>query len=204
MKLKTILSILAVSVAAINAEADMADYNVVPLPLSIEVDGSQKPFVLGSDTKILTEKKLDREGDFLRSYISCLPKAGAKGTVELKTGLKSDNPEAYRITVTPKRITVEGASDAGVFYGVQTLRKSLPADITEAVMMPAGTVSDSPRFAYRGAHLDVVRHFFDADEVKTFIDMLALHNINKFHWHLTDDQGWRIEIKKYPRLTEVG
>ncbi len=204
MKLKTILSILAVSVAAINAEADMADYNVVPLPLSVEVDGSQKPFVLGSDTKILTEKKLDREGDFLRSYISFLPKAGVKGTVELKTGLKSDNPEAYRITVTPKRITVEGASDAGVFYGVQTLRKSLPADITEAVMMPAGTVSDSPRFAYRGAHLDVVRHFFDADEVKTFIDMLALHNINKFHWHLTDDQGWRIEIKKYPRLTEVG
>ena len=204
MKLKTILSILAVSVAAINAEADMADYTVVPLPLSVEVDGSQKPFVLGSDTKILTEKKLDREGDFLRSYISFLPKAGVKGTVELKTGLKSDNPEAYRITVTPKRITVEGASDAGVFYGVQTLRKSLPADITEAVMMPAGTVSDSPRFAYRGAHLDVVRHFFDADEVKTFIDMLALHNINKFHWHLTDDQGWRIEIKKYPRLTEVG
>ncbi len=203
--MKLSAAILAVILAAsVDVQAAKADYNVVPLPQSVAVDNSQKPFLLGSDTRVITTKALDREGDFLRSCISRLPKAGAKGTVELKTGLKSDNPEAYRITVTPKRIIVEGASAPGVFYGVQTLRKSFPVDISQPVEMPAGEVADAPRFAYRGAHLDVVRHFFNADEVKTFIDMLALHNINKFHWHLTDDQGWRIEIKKYPRLTEVG
>lgn len=202
MKKTVILFALLASAASVSAAE--ADYNVVPLPQSVTVDAAQKPFALGSDTRVVTTKALDREGDFLREYISQLPKAGAKGTIELKQGLLSDNPEAYRITVTPKKITIEGASAAGVFYGVQTLRKSLPADLSAPVEMPAGEVNDAPRFAYRGAHLDVVRHFFNADEVKTFIDMLALHNINKFHWHLTDDQGWRIEIKKYPRLTEIG
>lgn len=186
------------------ASAEKADYNVVPRPTSVVTDMSRAPFVLGSDTRVITAKALDREGDFLRSYIAPLPAVGGNGVIELKTGLKSDNPEAYRITVTPKRITVEGTSAAGVFYGVQTLRKSLPTDLSSPVEMPVGTVSDAPRFAYRGALLDVVRHFFDRDEVKTFIDMLALHNINTFHWHLTDDQGWRVEIKKYPRLTEIG
>lgn len=186
------------------AAADTADYHVVPLPQTVTVEESHRPFVLGSDTRVITTKALDREGDFLREYISQLPAAGTKGTIELKQNLLSDNPEAYRITVTPKKITVEGASAAGVFYGVQTLRKSLPADLSAPVEMPAATIDDAPRFGYRGAHLDVVRHFFSTDEVKTFIDMLALHNINRFHWHLTDDQGWRIEIRKYPRLTEVG
>lgn len=196
--------VIAIMVASTNLSAAEADYNVVPMPLSVTVDAAQQPFVLGSDTRVVTTKALDREGDFLREYISALPKAGAKGVISLDSKLKSDNPEAYTITVTPGKITVSGASAAGVFYGLQTLRKSLPANLDEPVEMPAAVVSDAPRFAYRGAHLDVVRHFFDADQVKTFIDMLALHNINKFHWHLTDDQGWRIEIKKYPRLTEVG
>ena len=196
--------VIAIMVASTNLSAAEADYNVVPMPLSVTVDAAQQPFVLGSDTRVVTTKALDREGDFLREYISALPKAGAKGVISLDTKLKSDNPEAYTITLTPGKITVSGASAAGVFYGLQTLRKSLPANLDEPVEMPAAVVSDAPRFAYRGAHLDVVRHFFDADQVKTFIDMLALHNINKFHWHLTDDQGWRIEIKKYPRLTEVG
>lgn len=204
MNFRNIPAAIAIMAASANLSAYEADYNVVPQPLSVTVDEAQKPFVLGSDTRVVTTKALDREGDFLREYIARLPKAGAKGTIELKQGLRSDNPEAYRITVTPKKITVEGASAAGVFYGVQTLRKSLPADISVPVGMPAGQVFDYPRFSYRGAHLDVVRHFFNTGEVKTFIDMLALHNINKFHWHLTDDQGWRIEIRKYPRLTEVG
>ena len=164
--MKLSAAILAVILAAsVDVQAAKADYNVVPLPQSVAVDNSQKPFLLGSDTRVITTKALDREGDFLRSCISRLPKAGAKGTVELKTGLKSDNPEAYRITVTPKRIIVEGASAPGVFYGVQTLRKSFPVDISQPVEMPAGEVADAPRFAYRGAHLDVVRHFFNADEV---------------------------------------
>lgn len=195
----------AILTAGLNVNGAIADYRVVPLPQSINLSPETSDcFVLGNDTKITTPKALKSEGEFLRTYISALPAAGKKGEVELKLGLRSDNPEAYRITVTPKKILVEGASAAGVFYGLQTLRKSWPVDISEPVEMPVGVISDSPRFSYRGAHLDVVRHFFDVNEVKTFIDMMALHNINKFHWHLTDDQGWRIEIKKYPRLTEVG
>ena len=195
----------AILTAGLNVNGAIADYRVVPLPQSINLSPETSDcFVLGNDTKITTPKALNSEGEFLRTYISALPSAGKKGEVELKLGLRSDNPEAYRITVTPKKILVEGASAAGVFYGLQTLRKSWPGDISEPVEMPVGVISDSPRFSYRGAHLDVVRHFFDVNEVKTFIDMMALHNINKFHWHLTDDQGWRIEIKKYPRLTEVG
>lgn len=203
MKLRLLfLSLCSAAVAA--ASAATADLRVIPLPLEVTVDSAARPFVLGSDTKVVTTKALDREGDFLRSYLSDLPVAGSKGVIELKTGLRADNPEAYRIKIDSRRITVEGASAAGVFYGVQTLRKSLPVDLSQPVDVPAGEVSDAPRFGYRGAHLDVVRHFFDVNEVKTFIDMLALHNINRFHWHLTDDQGWRVEITKYPRLTEVG
>lgn len=195
----------AIFVTGISASAAVADYRVVPLPESVKLAAeASSRFILGGDTKVVTSKALEREGDFLRSYLAALPAARGKGVIELTTGLKSDNPEAYRIAVEPKKILVEGASAAGVFYGLQTLRKSLPTDISQPVEMPAGEIYDAPRFSYRGAHLDVVRHFFDVDEVKTFIDMLALHNMNIFHWHLTDDQGWRIEIKKYPRLTEVG
>ncbi|MDE6715047.1 MAG: family 20 glycosylhydrolase, partial [Muribaculaceae bacterium] len=115
----------------------------------------------------------------------------------------SNSPEGYRLTVTPEYVEINGASAAGTFYGIQTLRKSLPVDANEAALKPV-TITDYPRFPYRGAHLDVCRHFFPVDSVKRFIDMLALHNINTFHWHLTDDQGWRIEIKKYPKLMEIG
>ena len=101
-------------------------------------------------------------------------------------------------------MTITGSSAAGVFYGIQTLRKSLPVAKDAQVVLPPVRVNDAPRFAYRGMMLDVCRHFFSLDSVKRYIDMLALHNINRFHWHLTDDQGWRIEIKKYPQLTQIG
>ena len=100
---------------------------------------------------------------------------------------------------------IAGGTPQGVFYGIQTVRKSLPilATATE-VTLPATVITDAPRFGYRGMHLDCARHFFTVDFIKEYIDLLALHNMNRFHWHLTDDQGWRIEIKKYPRLTQVG
>ena len=99
---------------------------------------------------------------------------------------------------------MKGATEAGVFYGIQTLRKSLPVAVGANISLPAVDIKDAPRFAYRGAHFDTSRHFFTVDEVKTYIDMLALHNMNRMHWHFTEDQGWRIEIKKYPKLTEIG
>ena len=114
------------------------------------------------------------------------------------------NPEGYRLLVSENGIEIAGASNAGIFYGVQTLRKSIPA-VAEGmdIELPAASINDYPRFPYRGMHLDVSRHFFPVDSVKKFIDILALHNMNRFHWHLTDDQGWRIEIKKYPELTQI-
>lgn len=108
-------------------------------------------------------------------------------------------PEGYVLDVTRRRISVKGGSPAGVFYGLQTVKQLLKDG-----KVPAVKIEDAPHFTYRGTHLDVARHFYTVDQVKTYIDIIALHKMNRFHWHLTDDQGWRIEIKKHPRLTEVG
>ncbi|MGL5958538.1 MAG: beta-N-acetylhexosaminidase [Phocaeicola sp.] len=114
--------------------------------------------------------------------------------------------EEYILRVTPERIVVRAAAKAGAFHAVQSLLQLFPIgeEVGEMIDLPCVVIEDAPRFGYRGAHLDVSRHFFRVAEVKTFIDMLAMHKLNYFHWHLTDDQGWRIEIKRYPRLTEVG
>jgi hexosaminidase len=120
-------------------------------------------------------------------------------------------PEGYRLSVTPSVITITSAAPAGAFYAAQSLRQLLPSEIFRDApiagmkwTIPAVTILDRPRFAWRGMHLDVSRHFMPKEFVKKYIDLLALHKMNSFHWHLTDDQGWRIEIKKYPRLTSVG
>lgn len=119
--------------------------------------------------------------------------------------------EAYRIDVKKNGVTVKASSLNGFIYALQTLRQMLPVEIyghkTAADRdwsLPCLSINDAPRFAYRGMHLDVSRHFFSTDEVKKYIDMMSIHKMNTLHWHLTDDQGWRIEIRKYPRLTEVG
>lgn len=125
--------------------------------------------------------------------------ASPKGNINLAID-PSMEKEAYVLKIRGRGVSITGGSSAGVFYGIQTLRKCLAS----APELPAAEITDRPEFSYRGAHLDVCRHFFSVDEVKTYIDMMALHNMNKLHWHITEDQGWRMEIKKYPRLTEVG
>lgn len=122
---------------------------------------------------------------------------------------KTLGEEAYTIEVTKKGITVCSSTDAGKFYAMQTIQQMIPAgavsvDKAKYAVIPCCAIKDAPAFAYRGTHLDCSRHFFTAEEVKTYIDILAMHKINRFHWHITDDQGWRIEIRKYPQLTEVG
>ena len=119
--------------------------------------------------------------------------------------------EGYRLTVTPSCVTARAAQPAGLFYAAQSLRQLLPPEIFSSApvkgvawTMPCVEIEDVPRFGWRGAMLDVSRHFMPTEFVLRFIDLLALHKLNVFHWHLTEDQGWRIEIKKYPRLTEVG
>ena len=193
-----------------------ADYEVVPLPQSIQMQKGE-PFVLNGDVRILAAEGLQREAEFLQQYLAEMTgiklqmaqkKEKKVKYVELTVTPKVTAPEGYVLTVTPKGITIAGGSAAGVFYGIQTLRKSISFGIagTEApaVTLPAAIVTDAPRFGYRGMMLDCSRHFWSIDFVKKFIDLIALHNMNTFHWHLTDDQGWRIEIKKYPKLTTIG
>ena len=120
--------------------------------------------------------------------------------IELSISPKISGKEGYVLTIGQKGITIQGGSAAGVFYGIQTLRKA----VMEGTTMPAVTITDAPRFGYRGMMLDCSRHFWSIDFIKKFIDLIALHNMNTFHWHLSDDQGWRIEIKRYPKLTEIG
>lgn len=119
--------------------------------------------------------------------------------------------EAYRLTVGNRAVTVDASSLNGVIYAIQTIKQMLPAEIFGKVTasdadwtMQCCTINDAPRFGYRGAHLDEGRHFFGTEEVKRYLDVLEMHKINTFHWHLTEDQGWRVEIKKYPKLTEIG
>lgn len=189
-----------------------ADYDVVPAPSAVVLADSGE-FVLGKDTKIVNiSGRVSADNvDLLRQYIrertgfeleSASEPCG--NAIVLDNALASDNPEEYVITVDRNGIKIDGASDAGLFYGIMTLRKSIPAASAGEVAFPYGQVIDAPRFPYRGAMFDVCRYFFGVDDVKRFIDILALHNINRFHWHLNDDQGWRIEIKSRPELAAKG
>ena len=131
------------------------------------------------------------------------PPAGSV-TLLLRRGEPRAHPEQYVLEVTPHAVLVSAPTHAGLFYGLQTLRQLLPTGDELPRALSAVRIEDTPRFAYRGMHLDVGRHFFPVAFVKRYIDLMAMYKMNTFHWHLTEDQGWRIEIKKYPRLAEVG
>ena len=214
----TIIGILALSLSSCKTEpTETADYQVVPLPKEIKLT-DEKPFVLDKNTVISypeSQQELQKEANFLADYfedilgfrlkVKCSDKE-VKNSINL--GLNPDefdNIEAYQIIVNDIFIKITSSNTSGVFYGIQTLRKSLPiGKKISKITFPAAVINDSPRFAYRGMHLDVSRHFFPIDSVKVYIDAMAMHNLNRFHIHITDDQGWRIEIKKYPKLTEIG
>ena len=133
-------------------------------------------------------------------------------TVTHKTGAEALAPEGYTLKVTSTGVTIGATTATGCYYAFQTLKKLLPPHVMAGVpdakvasyALPVVDIADEPRFAYRGFMLDVSRHFFELDELKRMIDVMAYYKMNRFHWHLTDDQGWRIEIKKYPKLTSVG
>lgn len=208
---------LALACTSCNKEQE-ANYQVIPLPQEVSLT-QEKPFWLDGDVLIAYPENnalLQRNAKFLSEYIrqstDYAPKtkaiaAGEQVTNAITLGLDPGiaNKEGYVLTTTPEGISINGQTENGVFYGIQTLRKSIPAEAKGAtILIPAGEIKDEPRFPYRGMHLDVGRHFFPIEFIKKYIDLLALHNMNTFHWHLTEDQGWRIEIKKYPKLTEIG
>lgn len=190
------------------------NYQVIPLPQEINPN-NQTSFTLTASAAISYPKgntRLENVANLLAGYIESSTGNKLKvGAGESASGINLvidkaiANKEGYVLTISSEGIRIAGATEAGVFYGVQTLRKSIPASKGKKNVEFAGvTIKDAPRFGYRGMMLDVSRHFMPADSVKCYIDMLALHNVNRLHFHLTDDQGWRIEIKKYPKLTEIG
>ncbi|MGN1239015.1 MAG: beta-N-acetylhexosaminidase, partial [Muribaculaceae bacterium] len=192
------------------AQSTTACYDVIPLPERVEKTGSQA-FILNPGTSIVAQgEEMEKNANLLAHYIRCSTGISVKVNgscdkpIKLRASLPDANDEAYTISVCADSVVINGASPRGLFHGIQTLRKSLPANGATSVTLPAVNIYDKPRFGYRGAHFDVSRHFYTVEEVKTFIDMMAMHNLNTFHWHLTDDQGWRIEIKKYPNLTTIG
>ncbi|MDE5710851.1 MAG: family 20 glycosylhydrolase [Bacteroides sp.] len=189
--------------------------SVIPLPQEVTENPSAAPFVINSSTTICYEEgneKLASTARLLADYIrevtgtevKTATKAG-KNSIVLRTDPSIGHKEGYELNVTADAVTLTGATEAGVFYGCQTIHKALPITGGKALAsLPAGEVKDFPQYNYRGFMIDVGRHFFSKEYLKKLIDVMALHNINYFHWHLTEDQGWRIEIKKYPKLTEIG
>ena len=201
---------LAAAAFSMGALAEV-NYQVVPLPQTIQLDESGKTTALIKGQTVgypADNAQMKRNAEFAREYLGLIPQAyekKAKGlAVTLSLGLKSENPDAYCITVDKKGVTIQGASESGVFYGIQTLRKSVANEQTDTIALPWATVAAEPRFEYRGCMLDCARHYFPTAFIKTYIDILALHGINKFHWHLTDDQGWRFEVRGLPDLAKKG
>ena len=203
-------------------------HDIVPMPASVE--RSRGSFRVDARTPIVLEDPSDSEAREVAELWARPIRAGGALTLLVNDGSGPGGsgegasaargaiavavtgegpPEGYRLTVTPDGIRVAGNDHAGLFYGLQSLSQLMPPGVEvdaggRGIDVRAAIIEDAPRFAYRGMHLDVARHFFEPDFVKRYIDLLARYKINRFHWHLTEDQGWRIQIDAYPRLAEVG
>jgi len=203
-----------VLLSSCQSKTEQANYQVIPLPQEVVLTEGN-PFVINGKTVIVYDgnNELQRQNaDFLAAYLKEI--TGKTLTVSETGENKTSNAiilhvnnaiaqdDGYELVVNENTVQINGKTEAAVFYGIQTLRKSIPITKTN-IALPAVKINDYPRFSYRGMHLDVARHFFPTEFVKKYIDILALHNMNKLHWHLTDDQGWRIESKKHPKLAEI-
>lgn len=198
------------------ANVSMQAQNIIPKPNHYHADGEQLNFYLTADATIgYTDNSLREAADYLGSVLR--PSTGFKLKTQNKVGTitleiyKSMTPGSYALEVLSEGVVISGADYRGVIAGIQTLRQLLPAQVESRSLVngidwkvPCCLVEDSPRYGYRGLELDVSRHFYTKQEVKKLLDVMALYKLNKFHWHLTDDQGWRIEIKRYPKLTQNG
>lgn len=228
MKIKIALSLIACGAIAALVLLPLKDrlplsqrLTLVPYPETVV----RKPgaFRLSAQSRIVCELRAEAEARFLANRLHDatgfefpvtrdLSPNTAPNTISLtfETNARGGK-ESYELEVRKDRVNIRARETAGLFYGVQTLLQLLPPQVFSARatpgidwQIPSVSIHDQPRFQWRGAMLDVSRHFFNPDEIKRFLDLMALHKLNVFHWHLTDDQGWRIEIKHYPRLTQVG
>lgn len=186
--------------------------NLIPKPQNIEhYSGS---FVLNSKTVIQADKN-SFEAKYLQQIIEqqlglnleITTSSKAKSKIIFVTKIieeKKSFKEWYNLSISKNEVVIKATEDHGIFYAIQTLIQLLPLEKSLEIKIPCLSITDQPKFQWRGMHLDVSRHFFPKDFIKKYIDYLTMYKMNTFHWHLTDDQGWRIEIKKYPKLTEVG
>lgn len=223
-----LVATMALAPAPASAQTDDARYPVVPRPLSLEARAGH--FVVGEGTRLLVSHPdsaavvgaAEAWAHRMRVATGYPLDLSASAAAESEGGVVAflldptvdRGPEGYRLEVSEARVEVRAATSAGLFYGAQTLRQLSPAVMERGGRLgdgppggwtiPAVAIDDAPRFSWRGLHLDVGRHFFDVAFVKRYIDLMASFKFNRFHWHLTEDQGWRIEIEAYPRLTEIG
>ncbi len=173
-------------------------------------------FTFGPGTTVVADAELQSLAAYAAEYLGCEVRTGVAGdgavvlTLDAADGETSEASEAYILDITPEYIRIGGSTRSGVFNGLQQLFRLLPPEVDARKGSAAGTqvacaeIEDAPRFAYRGMMLDVARTWIDATKVKRYIDLFSYHNINKLHLHLSDDEGWRIEIKSHPELTEIG
>ena len=185
---------------------------IIPRPVYVQVN--KDTLVLGNRITIrYTESDLHPEAEYLKEYLQntyhlnpqieeSRQPAGSGITLSLAR-TPQQRTEGYTLHVDKNGVLISG-DRAGLFYGIQTLIQLLPVEDSHGLTIPSLVIEDYPRFQWRGMHLDVGRHFFSVSFVKKYIDMIAMYKMNIFHWHLTEDQGWRIEIKKYPKLTQIG
>lgn len=198
--------------------AQKSDPNMGIIPAPVSVNKGKGEFKFSPETIVLVDSPNHKAVKFFAEYLRKADLAmsvtdlatidkkhlGLKNTVKLSLNFKGElPPEGYELRITEDNVEIKG-NGAGLFYGIQTFIQLMTKTSPGSATIPCAVIKDSPRFPYRGMHLDVARHFFDVDFVKKYLDVMAMYKLNYFHWHLTDDQGWRIEIKKYPKLTEIG
>ena len=179
--------------------------DVIPAPAEVRPDQAAD-FTIHSGTAVRATGNAAAVGEQLAILIRnatgyAVPMSDTAGSIVLTLDGSDHDDEAYRLEISPTRLTIGASAPAGLFAAVQTLRQHLPVQGIGDVTIPGGRIVDRPRFGYRGAMLDVARHFFTADEVKSYVDAISQYKINHLHLHLTDDQGWRLEIKSWPELT---
>src|SRR5690606_7622968 len=212
--MKSIICILSLFIC-INANSQ--NISIIPAPAKMET--RQGHYTLDKNTEIATLEDAGRQSaaflnDYLKKHYSFTLDVDRQETnkyirLVLRKFIKAPETDGYSLDVNENGITIEGDTPEGIFYGIQTLIQLLPVPESnqqpaQQLSIPFVSIQDTPRFKHRGMHLDVSRHFFPVDFIKKYIDYLSLHKMNTFHWHLTDDQGWRIDIKKYPELTGIG
>jgi len=207
-------SIFLIAIVCLCVKLSAQETSIIPQPVSIKTGKNTEKFIIDQNTEIISNDSLSNSALFLQNYIQQYyniklrinPYSNSKKNI-IKLEIISrllKNLNEYELISNNNQTIVYACSENGLFYGIQTLIQLIPETKSQLLQIPAVEITDYPRFGYRGMHLDVSRHFFDVTFVKQYIDYLALHKMNYFHWHLTDDHGWRIEIKKYPKLTEVG